>query len=252
MVFIYVLKLENNKYYIGKALNYKKRLEDHYNININWIKKYKPINIIEVIPVVDDLDEDTYTIKYMKEKGINNVRGGTFVEIILDDVHINVIKKFIHESINKCYICGDNNHCTQDCKPIYKCYCIASYLSPHTINNCLLKPINNYLYDCEDDIIDKLKDKVKGTCYRCGRYGHYSTCCYDNEDINGYKIVDSDEESLYKCNNCKKIFNGEKNLFNHEQFYCKNNKNYVCKRCGRDDHTINNCIHTKDINGTLL
>jgi predicted GIY-YIG superfamily endonuclease len=214
MVFIYVLQLENNKYYIGKAFDHKKTLEDHYKIKINWIKKYKPINIIEVIPIMDDLDEDKYTIKYMKEKGINNVRGGSFSEIILDDRYINVIKKFIHETYNKCYICGDD-HFTKDCKPIYtKCYCIASYLSPHNVNNCLLKPINiNKLYDCEDDIIEKLKD------------------------INEYKNINEYKE-----------YYTEKDLFNQQ--LC-NKKYNLCKRCGRDDHK-NNCIHTKHINGTLL
>ena len=73
MVFIYVLELENNKYYIGKTDNPQFRLESHFNSNgAAWTKKYKPINIIELIPNCDDYDEDKYTLKYMEKYGIDN------------------------------------------------------------------------------------------------------------------------------------------------------------------------------------
>ncbi len=42
MVYIYVLKLENNKYYIGKTDNPEIRLNSHFNFNgSEWTKKYK-------------------------------------------------------------------------------------------------------------------------------------------------------------------------------------------------------------------
>ena len=44
MVFIYVLKLHNNKYYVGKTDNPDNRIENHYKNNGSlWTKKYKPI-----------------------------------------------------------------------------------------------------------------------------------------------------------------------------------------------------------------
>lgn len=50
MTNIYVLKLEQNKYYIGKSNNIDIRLNDHMNGNgSQWTKKYKPIEITEVI-----------------------------------------------------------------------------------------------------------------------------------------------------------------------------------------------------------
>lgn len=81
MVYIYVLELVDNKYYVGKTDNPQFRLESHFNSNgAAWTKKYKPINIIELIPNCDDYDEDKYTLKYMEKYGINNVRGGSFVK----------------------------------------------------------------------------------------------------------------------------------------------------------------------------
>ena len=44
MVFIYVLELENKKYYIGKTTNPIYRLGKHFNNSgSEWTKKYKPI-----------------------------------------------------------------------------------------------------------------------------------------------------------------------------------------------------------------
>ena len=40
MVYIYILKLRNNKYYIGKTQNPTFRLEDHFENNgSSWTKK---------------------------------------------------------------------------------------------------------------------------------------------------------------------------------------------------------------------
>ena len=42
MVSIYLLKLKDNKYYVGKTLNLHFRLEQHFNKDgSNWTKKYK-------------------------------------------------------------------------------------------------------------------------------------------------------------------------------------------------------------------
>ena len=63
MVFIYVLKLKNSKYYIGKTNNPKIRLDKHFDLNgSKWTQKYTPLNIQEIIPDCEDFDEDKYTL----------------------------------------------------------------------------------------------------------------------------------------------------------------------------------------------
>ena len=43
MVYIYVLALEKNKYYIGKTSNPQFRLESHFSATgSEWTKLYKP------------------------------------------------------------------------------------------------------------------------------------------------------------------------------------------------------------------
>ena len=76
MVFIYVLQLEDKKFYIGKTDNPQFRLNSHFNYNGSaWTKKYKPIKVLKLIPDCDNFDEDKYTKIYMDKKCINNLRG---------------------------------------------------------------------------------------------------------------------------------------------------------------------------------
>jgi predicted GIY-YIG superfamily endonuclease len=92
MVFIYILQLENKKYYVGKTSNPDFRLEQHFNsFGSQWTKKYKPQKVIEIISNCDNFDEDKYTLKFMEKYGINNVRGGTFCELKLNRDNIEII-----------------------------------------------------------------------------------------------------------------------------------------------------------------
>ena len=62
MVNIYVLKLKNNKYYVGKTSKPTFRLNDHFSKNGSyWTKKYKPISIIELRPDRPSTDEQVVT-----------------------------------------------------------------------------------------------------------------------------------------------------------------------------------------------
>lgn len=215
MVYIYILGLEEGKYYVGKTNNTQFRLDSHFNSNGSaWTKKYKPMRVVEIIPNSDDYDEDKYTIKYMEKHGINNVRGGSFCEIKLSDTNIATLNQMITSVTDKCYICGKNEHFAKDCKNVSikkekiptinlneKCDCPTSYFSSHRRGKCLLNNIISY-FDDEDDDIDRLvvkekvdkkiaietekeKDKNDGCCFRCGRKGHYVSKCYASKDVNG-------------------------------------------------------------------
>ena len=94
MVYVYILKLVKNKFYVGKTTNPLFRLNDHYNGNgASWTKKYKPLTLDKIIPNCDEYDEDKYTIKYMDLYGIQNVRGGTFTQIVLPPHTTEILSK---------------------------------------------------------------------------------------------------------------------------------------------------------------
>lgn len=92
MLYIYVYELVFNKYYVGITTDIKK-IEIPEN---KWTEMYYPVRVLETYPDCDVFDLDKYTLKYMKEKGIDNVRGGSFSSVKLSDGQ----KQIINEMIN--------------------------------------------------------------------------------------------------------------------------------------------------------
>lgn len=159
MVSIYILSLENNKYYIGKSHNPNDRIMEHLDgKGSQFTKLYKPKKLIEIISDSDDYDEDKYTLQYMDKYGIENVRGGSFSQIEFTHEDIKRIKRMIYNAQNRCFICGSKDHfanncnnkkycyiCENDshnsreCKSKEKCYCLSSFLFVHSEHKCIQK-----------------------------------------------------------------------------------------------------------------
>ena len=212
MIYIYVIKLDKGKYYIGKTSNPQFRLQSHFDSNgSSWTKKYKPLKVIEIKPNCDDYDENKITLQYMDKYGINNVRGGSFVSVKLDESTIDTLRKMSNGTNNKCFVCGKVGHFVKDCQEnewwetdsdeeceVWSCsYCgkdFDSYKGAtfHENVHCKKKKYNYYKEDYSDGESDENDDyetnKKSSKCYRCGRKGHYSSCCYASKHINGYYL----------------------------------------------------------------
>ena len=261
MVFLYVLELKNNKYYVGKTLNPNFRLDQHFNSGGSaWTKKYKPVNILELISNCDNFDEDKYTLKYMEKYGINNVRGGSFCEIKLNDNNIITLNQIINSVTDKCYICGNKGHYANDCKkesikkekiPIVnlneKCDCPTSYFKNHRRSKCLLNNILSYFYD-EDDDIDKLiklqepNNRKEEPNNKKEEHNNRKEETLDRikniqETLDIIKNIQLDNKKeefnnkkeeyvkVFYCNYCDKELDTLKGIICHENLYCKNKKN---------------------------
>lgn len=115
---VYVLECEGNKFYVGKSLYsdqenavYPRDLEDE----TAWTKLHKPVRFVGVITdCSDDAYEDELTLEYMEKYGIDNVRGGSFSSIDLDDKTRTYIRRMISSPF-ACYKCRSPEHYTSEC-----------------------------------------------------------------------------------------------------------------------------------------
>jgi superfamily II DNA helicase RecQ len=120
-IVVYILKLQQEKYYIGKTNTDKgvnKRFDEHCqggSMSAEWTKKYKPLEIIKEINNASDFDEDRYVLEYMEKYGIDNVRGGSYSSIKLTDLKVDEIHQKIQSATNKCFKCGRGGHFVKNC-----------------------------------------------------------------------------------------------------------------------------------------
>jgi len=79
---VYVLKLEEEKYYVGITYNLNQRYAQHIaGTGAKWTRLYKPIEIIKVIVGVTKETENAVTKEYKELYGDDNVRGGAWCKV---------------------------------------------------------------------------------------------------------------------------------------------------------------------------
>ena len=247
MVFIYVLKQQNNKYYVGKTANPKFRLDTHFKTGgCAWTKKYKPTQIIGLFPDCDVFDEDKYTIKYMKKYGIENVRGGSFCQVSLDRETKKCVERMICGANDGCHFCGKQGHFIRNCpKNKYK-----------KRNKEFLEASKGYesadeveFEDSDEEItIEDLEttfaeaDKDDGMYTFQGKqylwYGGelFEESPHDNCGARDGTFYTSEYEGCWrpiKKNKSKK-------------------KSSKCRKCGRNGHYINKCYASRHVKGYLI
>lgn len=82
---LYVLRLAEEKYYVGQARNPAQRIEDHFRGNgSSWTQLHKPVEVVKILETNAStwraaVEIETFlTLELMKIYGWQNVRGGSY------------------------------------------------------------------------------------------------------------------------------------------------------------------------------
>lgn len=187
---IYVLQLQNGKYYVGKTSDFERRYQEHKTgYGSVWTSMHKPIKVVELRTLKDEHDENNTTKQYMKKYGIDNVRGGSYTQTNLPDSFKTTLEAEIRGSTNACFKCGLQGHFAKECNVT-----IRNKTKPTT--NMGLREFAEHLSkkylsicdECDCDPCSCQKSYGRDTCYRCGRTGHWAEDCYATYHAKGYEI----------------------------------------------------------------
>ena len=190
---------------MGKTENLERRVEQHMSgRGAAWTQKYKPVAVEKTYKNAGPFDEDKVTKEYMANYGIDNVRGGIYVQIELSDFHRESLKEAIWGAKDLCTQCGRRGHFVKDCyaktdasgnkieyeeeeeeeeeeEDEWGCeYCDRTFTTEF---GCGV-----HEKSCKEKTRPRQSGKKQGACYRCGRDGHYSTACYALRHVNGDDI----------------------------------------------------------------
>jgi predicted GIY-YIG superfamily endonuclease len=172
---VYVLRCANDKYYVGWTTNLPSRYDSHCTgTGADWTRLHKPIEILERFADSSQEFELTTTLRWMREKGISNVRGGPWVKRKLSASDIDFIERMNSHIENRCFKCK-GAHYASECK-------VAE------VRQNLL-PTNTSEPSFWDWIIGALVTcSGSRKCTRCGRDSHSVERCYATKHADGYLI----------------------------------------------------------------
>ena len=92
--YIYVLKLVEDRYYVGRTSNILRRIKEHFTEDgAVYTKKYKPLKVIEIEEEKSMNDERLKTLSIMEKYGWEKVRGACWCCLEIKKPNIEKNKK---------------------------------------------------------------------------------------------------------------------------------------------------------------
>ena len=214
---IYILKLEEGKYYVGRTKDLNKRTIEHFKLNgSEWTKKYKPVEILST-HIGDNFEEEKLTLTIMDKYGIDNVRGGSYCKISLTDSEKEKIQQIIYSLTDKCYECGNIGHYSKNCQKKQKANEISETKQIEqkvNISSLLTKNESNQK-SIKINISVDLDDNLKFDCSKCSK--KYETLCGLKKHIKSKHVENKIDNRKFICPYCYLKFKYRQSRWLHEQ-----------------------------------
>ena len=210
MSLIYVLRCGGRRFYVGSCNENRlqERIAEHYaGRGAKFTEVFEPEELMETRPVEGNFSEDMVVHEYMREHGIDMVRGGTYSRLQLPEHQLRTISDVITHGSRRCFSCGAEGHFAQQCpnnnlalrRPVSLSFqsapqpssssfatgcCFRCGRPGHFVQDCFARSIVNNNYESSNSS----SEDDGGSCFRCGRHGHWANSCYAKTHVTVRKL----------------------------------------------------------------
>jgi predicted GIY-YIG superfamily endonuclease len=235
---IYVLRLQGGRFYVGKAEDVRRRIQEHINGHGSaWTRLFRPIAIEDIKLKASIFDEDKITKEYMSLHGTENVRGGSYCQVELPPDQIQALERELRSAKNLCLRCGSGNHLVAACSMI-----IESVPRGQSRDDA-----QTLLADLDALIRNQQPARASGDASSSGAQA-------SNRSVSRSAVA------TFRCGHCDRVFTTAYGRGVHERFCREQNAESSddddfddeCYRCGRAGHYRTECFARTHVRGHYL
>lgn len=272
--YVYLLELQNGKYYVGRTNNVTRRVQQHNGeSDAEWVRLHCFVRLISSQPISSRLEEDLEVKKAMLQYGIDNVRGGTYSTIFLSEQTTAILKQELVHAEDKCFNCGGKDHYLSACPlsrkasqvEVEKSNCTRCGRNTHTADKCFA--VNRFDGAPIVAEVPIVREPEKKNCTKCGRNTHTAEKCFASLKLDGTPIVAQAPVVKANCARCGRNTHGVDKCFATNRLVgtapvpevrkaappvAKPVAESTCIRCGRNNHTLEKCNAFAKYDGTPL